>query len=102
MQTLPRALADRLEVETDRPVSLVRPSSGDEGAPVEVDGEAFDVAVLAIPAPLALGLLENSVAPRRHIENDSRRTVIEVPEVPLSLIGILVLMLAEAVLTGAH
>jgi oxygen-dependent protoporphyrinogen oxidase len=57
MQTLPRALAERLEVETAAAVSLVRPGSGGGDAPVEVDGEVFDAAVLAIPAPLALAVL---------------------------------------------
>ena len=57
MQTLPRTLAERLDVETGAAVSLIRPSTGNDDAPVEVDGEAFDVAVLAIPAPLALGVL---------------------------------------------
>jgi oxygen-dependent protoporphyrinogen oxidase len=53
MQTLPRALAERLDVQTASPVSLVRP--GPTG--VEVDGEPFDAAVLAVPAPIALATL---------------------------------------------
>jgi oxygen-dependent protoporphyrinogen oxidase len=66
MQTLPRALAERLEVETAAPVSLVRPGSGHDDAPVEVDGDDYDVAVLAIPAPLALGVL----APPSHDQRE--------------------------------
>jgi protoporphyrinogen oxidase len=53
METLPRALQARLDVVTSSPVSLVRPSS--EG--VEVDGEPFDAAVLAVPAPIGLAIL---------------------------------------------
>jgi len=53
METLPRALQKRLDVATSSPVSLVRP--GSEG--VEVDGEPFDAAVLAVPAPIGLAIL---------------------------------------------
>lgn len=67
METLPRALAERLEVETGHPVSLVRPGSGHDRAPVEVDGEAFDVAVLATPAPLALAMLAPPSADQREV-----------------------------------
>jgi oxygen-dependent protoporphyrinogen oxidase len=53
MQTLPRAIAERLEVRTGSPVSLVKP--GPTG--VEVDGTRFDVAVVAVPATIALSML---------------------------------------------
>jgi len=53
MQTLPRTLAERLHVQTASPVSVVRP--GPKG--VELDGESFDAAVLAVPAPIALAML---------------------------------------------
>jgi protoporphyrinogen oxidase len=53
MQTLPRALAERLDVQTASAVSLVHPVPGG----VEVDGERFDAAVLAVPAPIALAVL---------------------------------------------
>jgi len=53
MQTLPRALAEQLDVQTASPVSLVRP--GPKG--VDVDGDRFDAAVLAVPAPIALAIL---------------------------------------------
>jgi len=53
MRTLPRALEERLDVQTASPVSLVRPCP----AGVDVDGERFDVAVLAVPAPMALAML---------------------------------------------
>jgi len=56
MQTLPRALAGQLDVQTSSPVSLVRP--GPTG--VDVDGERFDAAVLAVPAPIALATLAPS------------------------------------------
>ena len=53
MQTLPKALAERLEVRTRSAVSQVSPvSSG-----VEVEGETFDAAVLAVPASIALAML---------------------------------------------
>ena len=55
MQTLPRALGERLDVSTASPVSLVRP--GPDGVGVQVDGKPFDTAVLAVPAPIALGML---------------------------------------------
>ena len=53
MQTLPRALGERLDVQVASPVSLIQPTS----AGVEVDGERFDSAVLAVPAPIALAIL---------------------------------------------
>lgn len=53
METLPHALAERLDVRTSSPVALVRPSS----VGVEVDGARFDAAVLAVPAPIAMGML---------------------------------------------
>lgn len=53
MQTLPRALEEQLDVATGSPVSLVQPVA----AGVDVDGERFDAAVLAVPAPIALAML---------------------------------------------
>jgi oxygen-dependent protoporphyrinogen oxidase len=53
MQTLPRALSELLDVQTRCPVSLVEPRP----AGVDVDGARFDAAVLAVPAPIALGML---------------------------------------------
>lgn len=53
MQTLPRALAEQLDVATGSSVSLVQPFA----AGVDVDGERFDAAVLAVPAPIALAML---------------------------------------------
>jgi len=55
METLPRALAERLDVRLASPVSVVQPSPHGDGA--EVDGESFDVAVLAVQAPNALAML---------------------------------------------
>jgi len=55
MQMLPRALGERLDVRTASPVSLVRP--GPDGVGVQVDGEQFEAAVLAVPAPIALAML---------------------------------------------
>jgi len=55
MQTLPRALGEELDVRTASPVSLVQ--TGPDGTGVQVDGEAFDTAVLAVPAPIALAML---------------------------------------------
>ena len=53
MATLPRAIGEQLDVRTAAPVSLVQP--GPTG--VDVDGERFDAAVLAVPAPIALAML---------------------------------------------
>lgn len=53
MQTLPRAIGLQLDVRTGSPVSVVQP--GPTG--VDVDGQQFDAAVIAVPAPIALGML---------------------------------------------
>jgi protoporphyrinogen oxidase len=53
MQTLPLTLREHLDVQTGSPISLVQPGPGG----VDVDGERFDAAVLAVPAPIALGML---------------------------------------------
>lgn len=53
MIALPRALAARLEVKTCAPVSHVTASGGG----VLVDGVRHDAVVLAVPAPIAAGML---------------------------------------------
>jgi protoporphyrinogen/coproporphyrinogen III oxidase len=63
MRTLPRALAERLDVQTRSAVSLVKRSLPG----VEVDGERFDAAVLAVPAPSALAMLAPPSAPEREV-----------------------------------
>ena len=56
MQTLPRAIGERLDVRTASSVSLVQPNrAGVDG--VNVDSDRFDAAVLAVPAPIALAML---------------------------------------------
>lgn len=64
MSALPEALAARLDVRRGRAVRSVVAASGEE-ASVRVDGEAFDRVVLAVPAPIALAMLEGGSVPMR-------------------------------------
>jgi oxygen-dependent protoporphyrinogen oxidase len=69
MSALPEALAARLDVRRGRRVRSVRP---DSGGGVLVDGEAFDRVVLAVPAPIALELLEGGSAAMRALLAETR------------------------------
>jgi protoporphyrinogen/coproporphyrinogen III oxidase len=71
MSELPEALAARLDVRLRTAVRSVRTASG-QGAPVLVDGVAFDRVVLAVPAPVALELLEGASAPMRALLAETR------------------------------
>lgn len=63
MQTLPRALAGQLDVRSSSAVSRV----GRGKAGVEVDGETFDMVVLAVPAPIALAMLATPSPPQLEV-----------------------------------
>jgi oxygen-dependent protoporphyrinogen oxidase len=71
MSELPEALAARLDVRLRSAVRSVRPSAG-KGAPVLVDGVAFDRVVLAVPAPVALAMLEGGSGPMRALLAETR------------------------------
>ncbi len=66
MSALPEALAARLDLRLGSPVCSVRPSSG-AGTPALVDGAAFDRVVLAVPAPIALELLDGGSPAMREL-----------------------------------
>ncbi len=71
MSALPEALAARLDLRLGSPVRSVRPST-QRGAPVLVDGVSFDRVVLAVPAPIALGLLDGGSAAMRALLSATR------------------------------
>ena len=71
MSALPEALAARLDLRLGSPVRAVC-ASPRRGAPVLVDGVSFDRVVLAVPAPIALGLLDGGSAPMRALLSATR------------------------------
>jgi len=71
MSALPEALAARLDVRVATAIRSVRPASG-PGGRIRVDGERFDRVVLAVPAPIALRLLEGGSTPMRSLLASSR------------------------------
>ncbi|MBK7948797.1 MAG: FAD-dependent oxidoreductase [Deltaproteobacteria bacterium] len=67
MSALPQALAAGLDVRLGKVIRSVRPAAvaAPASGGVRVDGEAYDRVVLAVPAPIALGMLEGGAAPMR-------------------------------------
>jgi oxygen-dependent protoporphyrinogen oxidase len=86
MSALPEALAARLDVRLGSVVRSVQPSTA-RGAEARVDGERFDRVVLAVPAPIALAILEGGSAPMRALLEATRyASTIDVAfRVPLSV-----------------
>lgn len=90
MSALPEALAARLDVRLGSAVRAVHPASSQsvqKGAAVLVDGVTFDRVVLAVPAPVALGMLEGGSAPMRTLLAETRyASTVEVAfRVPLAV-----------------
>lgn len=72
MSALPEALAAQLDVRRGVRVRAVRPSAPGSQEAVLVDGEAFDRVVLAVPAPIALELLDGGSGPIRALLAETR------------------------------
>lgn len=71
MSELPEAIAARLDVRLATAIRSVRPAAMNAGG-VRVDDEVFDRVVLAVPAPIALGLLEGGSPPMRTLLASTR------------------------------